>query len=105
MLAGFFIQVCAKLALGRSFGCVAANRGLKFAGPYRFVRHPMYLGYLLTHVGFLVVNASAWNVATYVICYGLQVPRLLAEERWLGRDERYRKYARVVRFRLIPGIF
>jgi protein-S-isoprenylcysteine O-methyltransferase Ste14 len=105
MLMGFLIQVHAKLILGRCFGCVAANRGVKFAGPYRMVRHPMYLGYLLTHLGFLCVNPAPWNFAAYALCYAIQVPRLLSEERLLIRDRRYRAYARLVRFRLIPGVF
>jgi protein-S-isoprenylcysteine O-methyltransferase Ste14 len=99
------IQVHAKLSLGRSFGCVAANRGLKFGGPYQFVRHPMYFGYLMTHLGFLLVNPTAWNVSTYVLCYSMQIPRLLCEERLLSKDQDYQRYARLVHFRLIPGIF
>jgi protein-S-isoprenylcysteine O-methyltransferase Ste14 len=105
MLSGIMVQVHAKLVLGRSFGCVAANRGVKLSGPYRFLRHPMYAGYLLTHVGFLLANLSAWNIGIYLMCYCLQVPRLLAEERLLRSDDRYRKYLRTVRYRLIPGVF
>jgi protein-S-isoprenylcysteine O-methyltransferase Ste14 len=105
MLMGLLVQVHAKLVLGRSFGCVAANRGLKLAGPYRFVRHPMYAGYLLTHVAFFLMNPTGWNLAVYGICYGLQVPRLLAEERLLRRDTCYASYMAAVRYRLIPGVF
>ena len=54
MAAGFLLQLWAKLTLRRSFGVVAANRGVKASGPYRLVRHPMYAGYALTHVGFLL---------------------------------------------------
>ncbi len=105
LLIGILVQLHAKLVLARSFGCVPANRGLKFAGPYRYVRHPMYLGYLLSHVAFLLMNPTGWNLGIYVICYTLQVPRLLAEERLLRQDAEYREYMAAVRHRLIPGVF
>jgi protein-S-isoprenylcysteine O-methyltransferase Ste14 len=105
LFVGIIVQVHAKLSLGRSFGCVPANRGVKVAGPYGFVRHPMYAGYLLSHVAFLLFNPTVWNLAVYGLCYGLQVPRLLAEERLLARDPCYQAYCRQVRYRLIPGLF
>jgi protein-S-isoprenylcysteine O-methyltransferase Ste14 len=105
MIFGMLLQIHAKFALGRSFGCVAANRGLKFGGPYRFVRHPMYSGYLMSHLAFLAMNPSARNGLLYLLAYALQVPRLLAEERLLGHDAGYREYRRSVRYRLIPGLF
>jgi protein-S-isoprenylcysteine O-methyltransferase Ste14 len=45
ILSGLLSQISAKLVLWRSFGIVAAVREVKVAGPYRVVRHPMYLGY------------------------------------------------------------
>lgn len=105
LLMGTIIQVHAKLSLGRSFGCVPANRGLKLTGPYRLVRHPMYAGYLLGHAAFLLVNFTVWNAAVYAISYALQIPRLLSEERLLDEDPRYRAYRAEIKFRLIPGIF
>jgi protein-S-isoprenylcysteine O-methyltransferase Ste14 len=105
MLAGIAVQLFAKLTLGRSFGWAPAHRGLKLTGPYRFVRHPMYAGYLLCHIAFLLLNCTVWNTAAYALCYAAQVPRLLAEERLLGRDECYAHYMSVVRFRLLPGVF
>jgi protein-S-isoprenylcysteine O-methyltransferase Ste14 len=105
LLMGLLVQVWAKLTLGRSLGLVPAHRGLKLSGPYRYVRHPMYAGYLLSHLAFLLVNPTWWNLAVYGLCYGLQIPRLLAEERLLHRDPRYRTYERVVRSRLLPGVF
>jgi protein-S-isoprenylcysteine O-methyltransferase Ste14 len=105
LLIGMMVQIHAKLTLGRSFGCVPANRGLKVAGPYRCVRHPMYAGYLLSHVAFLAMNPTLWNLAVYTLAYALQVPRLLAEERLLGRDPEYRRYQARVPYRLVPGVF
>lgn len=104
-LLGTLLQISAKLALGRSFGCVPANRGLKAGGPYRMVRHPMYAGYLLSHVAFLLMNPTSLNFAVYVFCDGLQIPRILVEERLLGRDSAYREYVRKVSWRVLPGIF
>jgi protein-S-isoprenylcysteine O-methyltransferase Ste14 len=105
LLVGLLMQVWAKLTLGRSLGLVPAHRGLKLSGPYRYLRHPMYAGYLLSHLAFLLVNPTQWNLAVYGFCYGLQVPRLLAEERLLRSDERYRAYQEAVRYRLFPGVF
>jgi protein-S-isoprenylcysteine O-methyltransferase Ste14 len=105
MVAGMVVQIHAKLVLGCSFGCVPAHRGLKVSGPYRYVRHPMYAGYLLTHLAFLLINPTLWNLGVYVLCYSLQIPRLLAEERLLLADARYVAYTRAVRWRLVPGVF
>jgi protein-S-isoprenylcysteine O-methyltransferase Ste14 len=105
LITGMVIQVHAKLTLGRSFGCVPAHRGLQLSGPYRFVRHPMYAGYLVSHAAFLLMNPSLRNTAVYGGCYALQIPRILSEERLLARDPAYREYQRAVPYRLIPGVF
>jgi protein-S-isoprenylcysteine O-methyltransferase Ste14 len=102
---GLVIQVLSKLTLGRRFGIVAANRGICMSGPYRYVRHPIYMGYLFSHVGFLLLNPTWWNLAIYVAVYSLKIPRILAEERLLSGDEAYQKYRGIVRYRLLPGIF
>ena len=98
-------QAWAKLILRRSFGIAPANRGVKISGPYRFVRHPMYAGYLMVHIGVLAVMFSFWNLLIYAIGWTAQILRLLAEERLLSEDAAYRDYAAQVRWRLIPGVF
>lgn len=105
LLAGTAIQVWAKLSLRRSFGMVPALRGVKTGGPYRCVRHPMYAGYAISHVGFLLVNPVWWNAALYVMATACQIARLLAEEKLLStRSLEYRAFCRQVRYRLIPGV-
>jgi protein-S-isoprenylcysteine O-methyltransferase Ste14 len=98
-------QAWAKLILRRSFGITPANRGVKITGVYRFMRHPMYAGYLGVHLGVLVVMFSPYNLAIYGIGWTAQILRLLAEERLLGEDPAYRDYMAQVRWRLIPGVF
>lgn len=105
MLAGMCVQIAAKIVLGRSFGIVAANRGVESTGPYRFVRHPMYLGYTMTHIGFLLLRPSWQNAALYVFSFALQVSRILREENILSRDPAYSAFAARVRYRLVPGVF
>lgn len=105
MTGGLLFQLWAKLTLRRSFGIVPANRGVKAEGPYRLVRHPMYAGYVLTHIGFWLTHPTAWNAAVYLFCLSVQVARLLAEERLLSRDPDYAAMQTRVRWRLAPGVF
>ena len=105
VLLGNCFQVWAKLFLRRSFGIAPANRGIKRDGPYRFVRHPMYAGYLAVHVGIMVLMPSALNLVIYTIGWWAQLLRLRAEERLLTQDPAYRAYADAVRWRLVPGLF
>jgi protein-S-isoprenylcysteine O-methyltransferase Ste14 len=105
MLAGLMIHVGAKLSLLRSFGLVAANRGVKVGGLYRLVRHPMYAGYMLSHVGFLLVAPSLWNLAIYALGWAFLIARIYAEEKVLGADPAYQVFKERVRHRLVPGVF
>ena len=105
MIGGMLLQISAKLVLRRSFGIVAANRGVKASGPYRLVRHPMYAGYALTHVGFLLAGPSWWNLAVYAATLILQTRRILAEERILSEDPAYRALMAKTRWRLLPFAF
>ncbi|AOJ71617.1 MULTISPECIES: methyltransferase family protein [Burkholderia] len=104
-LFGLFWQLFAKASLRKSFGILPANRGVVSRGAYRFVRHPMYLGYLIIDTGFLLTNFSVRNLIAVALQIGLQVGRIHREERVLSEDAAYRAYRRSVRYRVIPGIF
>lgn len=105
MFAGLIIQIAAKATLWRSFGIVPANRGIKTGGLYRIVRHPIYAGYTLTHVGFLLGFPSVSNSLLYFAVLLVQIARIMREERLLARDPDYRNYMERVRYRLVPGIY
>ena len=105
ILGGFLLNISAKISLNRSFGVLAANRGVKRRGAYRLVRHPMYAGYILAQATFLSMNLSIWNVTVYAAAWTAQLLRIRAEEQLLMQDEAYRAYAAETRWRLIPGIY
>lgn len=105
MLLGIATHLAAKLSLRRSFGLVAAHRGLKLNGLYAMVRHPMYSGYVISHIGYLLLGPSWWNLAVYLCVWALLLARIGAEERILGEDPEYRAFQQRVRYRLLPGIY
>jgi protein-S-isoprenylcysteine O-methyltransferase Ste14 len=105
MIGGLLISIAAKVALNRSFGLIAANRGVKRGGPYRVVRHPMYLGYIVTQAGFLLSSFSFSLAALYAAAWTAQVLRVREEERILGLDPAYGAYSQSVSFRIVPGVF
>lgn len=98
-------QIYAKLCLGFSFGLLPANRGIITHGAYRIVRHPIYLGYFLNHIGFLLYAFSIWNVIVFAILYFFQGIRIWQEEKVLRKDEQYQAYMNKTKYRFIPYVF
>ncbi len=105
MVVGNMWQIGAKLFLRRSFGVAPANRGVRSDGPYKLMRHPIYAGYLLVHIGALLMMPSLWNLAVYAVAWALQIARLLREEAFLSQDPAYVAYCGQVKHRLIPGLY
>ena len=105
LLAGLMVHVGAKLSLWRRFGVVPADRGICAHGLYRLVRHPMYLGYMITHIGFLLARPSLWNAAVYGCGWILLALRIRLEEALLAANADYRRYRRRTRWRLLPGLY
>jgi protein-S-isoprenylcysteine O-methyltransferase Ste14 len=102
---GLLVVIGGKISLGRSFGLIPANRGIVSSGLYRLVRHPIYLGYLITHIAFVVANPTLWNVALLLTADVALFARAVCEERTLAHDEAYRAYQTRVRWRVVPGLF
>jgi protein-S-isoprenylcysteine O-methyltransferase Ste14 len=104
-LGGSATAVLCLLTLGRSFGIVAANRGLRTSGPYRIVRHPIYACYAIVAVGYVLENPTRWNAFVAVAVIGAQLLRIREEERCLLADSAYRRYCEQVRHRLVPFVY
>lgn len=104
-LTGVLLALVSLATLGRSFGLVAANRGVKTRGPYRLVRHPAYTGYLISYVGYVLENPAPANVALLLLGTAFQLLRIREEEQLLVRDSRYEQYRSSVRYRLVPLLY
>jgi protein-S-isoprenylcysteine O-methyltransferase Ste14 len=99
------LSLASLLTLGRWFGIRPAWRGLATTGPYRFVRHPMYLAYVLADIGY---NLEEWNFGTLLLViagWASLIRRIQAEERMLSRDVGWPDYLASVRYRLLPGLW
>jgi protein-S-isoprenylcysteine O-methyltransferase Ste14 len=70
----------AVLALGRCFGVLPEARGLVTEGPYRFVRHPVYLGEFGACAGLVLAAPSLWNLGVAAIFVCAQAIRMRLEE-------------------------
>jgi len=75
-------------------------------GPYRFVRHPGYLGGLLYIIVTPIVLSSFWGLIPAVIAVVLLFIRTYLEDKTLQRElEGYTDYTNETRYRLLPGIW
>jgi protein-S-isoprenylcysteine O-methyltransferase Ste14 len=91
--------------LGRNVSVLAQVRGLADRGPYRWVRHPLYLGELVSSLGIAVAANSLAAVAIWLVLCGLQAYRALREEQVLLQAlPGYRSY-RSRTAALVPGLF
>ncbi len=103
-LAGLAIMVASLLILFRSFGILAANRGITTRGLYALVRHPLYTGEMVFFISFLIANWSFQNAFLVVLLILIQVVRSTQEETLLLQDRDYAKYRAAVAYRFIPRI-
>jgi protein-S-isoprenylcysteine O-methyltransferase Ste14 len=85
---------------------IQADRGHAVAtgGPYRLVRHPAYLGFIVSGFGAGLLLGSRWALVPAAVTALLLVVRTALEDRTLRSElPGYRDYAARVRYRLLPG--
>ncbi len=76
------------------------------SGPYRLVRHPMYLGTVIGLPGTALMLGSGWALVPVVLIIALFVWRTAREDRTLQAElAGYSDYAGRTRFRLLPGVW
>lgn len=82
------------------------NHAVVTHGPYRYVRHPGYIGMMLFELAMSTLLASWWSLLASGLCVILLVLRTALEDRTLQVElTGYVDYARQVRYRLLPGFW
>jgi protein-S-isoprenylcysteine O-methyltransferase Ste14 len=87
---------------------IQTDRGQKVVttGPYRFVRHPMYVGIILMGVASPLVWGSVWALAVSGVLSLMFIWRTAHEDRTLRRElPGYEEFAAHTLYRLLPGVW
>jgi protein-S-isoprenylcysteine O-methyltransferase Ste14 len=107
---GFGFAIWA-MASNRYFSAVVriqVDRGHTVAagGPYAFVRHPAYVGFLVGNLATALLLGSRWALVPVALTGLLIVARTALEDRTLRNELKgYADYAARVRYRLLPGVW
>ena len=105
VLLGACLSFASLISLGRWFGVWPAFRGLTMRGPYRLIRHPMYLAYILQDIGYNLYEYNFGTVLLVMVGWASLFYRIRAEERILSQNAGWSDYVALVRYRLLPGLW
>lgn len=104
LIAGMTWSLVSLACLGRSFGVFPEARSLVTRGPYRYIRHPLYLGEIVAALGAILPAFSLYTVALFGAFVGFQYWRAINEEWALSAVfAEYGDYAERT-WRILPGI-
>jgi protein-S-isoprenylcysteine O-methyltransferase Ste14 len=105
LITGLLWSLWSLRTLGRCVSVLAQARSVVTAGPYRWIRHPLYAGEIVSTFGIALSVGTASAMALAWILVALQLYRAVCEERVLvATMPEYRDYRRRTS-RIVPGIF
>jgi protein-S-isoprenylcysteine O-methyltransferase Ste14 len=102
---GMVVSEGARIYLGRRFGLLPANRGIVSTGPFALVRHPIYLGWFVLSVGFVMCYPTLLNISLLTVTLPFMVWRIDLEEQLLKQDPAYAAYCESTYYRVLPFIY
>lgn len=101
-LIGHSLAIAGVLSLRQSFGIVTKVNEIVTTGLYGLVRHPIYFGYLVMTVGFILMTPRVIHGIVYAMAVLLQIWRAKIEESKLAASsDQYKIYMKKVPF-LVP---
>jgi protein-S-isoprenylcysteine O-methyltransferase Ste14 len=99
MFANVFFSTAVRIQLDRGHTVCSS-------GPYRFVRHPGYVGFILQAIGVPILLGSWWALIPGLAAAVLIIVRTVFEDRTLQAElPGYPDYVQKVHYRLLPGIW
>jgi protein-S-isoprenylcysteine O-methyltransferase Ste14 len=105
VLIGLIMMLVTIRHLGRSFSLVPQARSVVQTGPYRWIKHPLYLSEEIAILGVVLQYLTPVTVIVLVLHIAVQVCRILYEEDLLRRNcPEYSRYE-ASRWRLIPYVW
>jgi len=105
VLVGTVMTLLTVRYLGRSFSLVPQARRVVQSGPYRWIRHPLYLSEEVAIVGVALRSPTPGAMIILILHFGVQVCRILYEEDLLRRTcPDYSAYE-ASRWRLVPFVW
>ena len=103
--SGMAFTLVALGTLGKSWSIIPQVRKLVVGGPYRLVRHPIYVGEIAALLGLVLARVTIPKILVFLLLVGCQVYRSIQEEKLLtAAFPEYADYAaKTARF--VPGLF
>ena len=94
-MAGLAIWVSGMASLGKALRVLPEANSIVARGVYRFIRHPIYIGIIFTHLGLFFACGSTFGIIyTFTLIIPLNIFRAYLEEKAMFAKfgERYRSY-------------
>jgi protein-S-isoprenylcysteine O-methyltransferase Ste14 len=85
MLGGLAFAIYSLKTLGRSIGIMPQARTLVRSGPYRLIRHPLYVGEIVSFGGFIIAEFTMAKLGIFLLTVAIQLYRAIQEEKLLEK--------------------